>query len=136
MEIRAYATYNEQEILNLYGSVGWTSYTDSPAMLRAAFGGSLLVLGAFEGKRLIGLIRAVGDGASIVYVQVILVHPEYRRRGVGTALLQTVMERYQTVYQMCLMTDASEETIAFYRSCGFTKAEDMDCCGFMRVYRA
>ena len=32
MEIREYKTYNESEILRLYTSVGWTAYTDQPAM--------------------------------------------------------------------------------------------------------
>ena len=37
MEIREYKNYNEQEILNLYRSVGWTTYTDDPMSLKAGF---------------------------------------------------------------------------------------------------
>ena len=33
MEIRAYQTYNEGEILSLYNSVGWTAYTAHPEVL-------------------------------------------------------------------------------------------------------
>ena len=36
MEIREYKTYNEQEILRLYASVGWTAYTVHPEVLRKA----------------------------------------------------------------------------------------------------
>ncbi|MFR3468483.1 MAG: hypothetical protein ACLTTF_02940 [Oscillospiraceae bacterium] len=46
-------------------------------MLKAAFNGSLLVLGAWADGNLVGIIRAVGDGASILYVQDILLYPEY-----------------------------------------------------------
>ncbi len=46
-------------------------------MLKAAFNGSLLVLGAWADGNWVGIIRAVGDGASILYVQDILVYPEY-----------------------------------------------------------
>ena len=34
MEIREYRAYNEEEILSLYASVGWTAYTDQPEVLK------------------------------------------------------------------------------------------------------
>jgi len=73
MEIRAYAAYDETQILSLYESVGWTAYTDRPYVLRKGIENSLLCLAAFEGDRLIGLIRAVGDGQTVVLIQDILV---------------------------------------------------------------
>ena len=68
MEIREYRTYNEQEILPLYTSVGWTAYTDAPDTLRQGFEHSLLTLAAYENGQLVGLIRTVGDGYTIVFV--------------------------------------------------------------------
>ena len=65
MEIRAYQTYNEGEILSLYTSVGWTAYTDHPEVLRKGFDHSLLTLAAYEGEQLLGIIRVVGDGYTI-----------------------------------------------------------------------
>ena len=35
--IEEYKEYNNDEILNLYGSVGWTNYTSNPAMLENAY---------------------------------------------------------------------------------------------------
>ena len=72
MEIIEYQTYREEEILPLYTSVGWTAYTDDPAALERGFRHSLLVLAAWEDGELAGLIRAVGDGATIVFIQDIL----------------------------------------------------------------
>lgn len=77
INIREYSTWDETGILPLYQAVEWTSYTDKPEMLKAAFNGSLLVLGAWADGNLVGIIRAVGDGASILYVQDILLYPEY-----------------------------------------------------------
>lgn len=34
MVIKEYTTYKEDEILNLYASVGWTAYTDHPDTLK------------------------------------------------------------------------------------------------------
>ena len=133
MEIREYRTYNEQEILSLYTSVGWTAYTDVPDTLRQGFEHSLLTLAAYENGQLVGLIRTVGDGYTIVFVQDILVFPEYQRRGIGTALLQAVLDRFGHVRQMELATDDTPKTIAFYKSLGFSPMSEIGCCGFMRL---
>lgn len=133
MEIRRYTTYHEGEVLSLYRSVGWTVYADNPAMVKAAFAGSLLVLGAFVQDELIGLIRAVGDGVSILYIQDVLVTPEHQRKGVGRRLLEAMLAQYPSIYQTVLMTDNIPERAAFYRACGFTAAADMGCCAFIRM---
>ena len=133
MEIREYRTYNEQEILSLYTSVGWTAYTDAPDILRQGFEHSLLTLAAYENGQLVGLTRTVGDGYTIVFVQDILVFPEHQRRGIGTVLLQAVLDRFSHVRQMELATDDTPKTIAFYKSLGFSPMSEIGCCGFMRL---
>ena len=133
MEIKEYGTYDESEILPLYASVGWTAYTDSSEVLRAGFEHSMLTLAAYEGGQLIGIVRAVGDGETIVFVQDILVFPAHQRKGIGTALLQAVLDRYRHVRQIELATDNTEKTIAFYRSMGFQELSEIGCCGFMKV---
>ena len=82
MEIREYKIFNEAEILRLYRSVGWTAYTDHLEVLQKGFEKSMLTLAAYEGDQLLGIIRAVGDGHTIVFVQDILVFPEYQRKGI------------------------------------------------------
>lgn len=133
MEIREYRTYNETEILRLYESVGWTAYTDRPDVLRKGFENSMLTLAAYEGEQLMGIIRTVGDGQTIVFMQDILVFPEYQRKGVGTALLQAILDKYSHVRQIELATDNTEKTVAFYKSMGFREASEFGCCGFMKV---
>ncbi|MFN2561883.1 MAG: GNAT family N-acetyltransferase, partial [Jatrophihabitans sp.] len=71
------------EVLSLYESVGWTVYTREPERIRAALAGSSFVAGAFAGERLVGLVRAISDDASISYVQDVLVHADAQRSGVG-----------------------------------------------------
>lgn len=133
MEIREYRTYNEGEILHLYASVGWTAYTDQPEALRKGYENSLLTLAAYEGEQLLGIIRAVGDGHTIVFVQDILVAPEYQRKGIGTALLRAILDRYSHVRQIELATDNTPKTIAFYKSMGLREMSEIGCCGFMKV---
>lgn len=133
MEIREYRTYNEEEILRLYASVGWTAYTDHPKVLRKGFENSMLTLAAYESEQLLGLIRAVGDGFTIVFVQDILVFPKYQRKGIGSALLKAILDRYSHVRQIELATDNTPKTIAFYQSMGFREMSEIGCCGFMRM---
>ena len=133
MEIREYTTYNETEILELYASVGWTAYTKNPDVLRKGFENSMLTLAVYDGEELMGIIRTVGDGYTVVFVQDILVFPEHQRKGVGSALLQAVLDRYSHVRQIELATDNTEETVAFYRSMGFKEMSEIGCCGFMKV---
>lgn len=133
MKICELTTFDFDIILNLYASVGWANYVEKPEMLKKAYENSLLTLGAYDGDKLVGVIRTVGDGFSIVIVQDILVFPEYQRKGIGTQLLRKVMEQFSGVYQMELMADNTPKTTSFYQSVGFVKADDMGCCAFMKM---
>ena len=93
----------------------------------------MLTLAAYEGDQLLGIIRTVGDGHTIVFVQDILVFPEHQRKGIGTALLQAILDRYSHVRQIELATDNTPKTITFYKSMGFREMFEIGCCGFMRV---
>ena len=132
MEIKEYRAYNEADIMRLYESVGWTAYTDHPEVLRKGFENSMLILTAYEGDQLLGIIRAVGDGYTVVFIQDILVFPEYQRKGIGSALLQAILDRYSHVRQIELATDNTPKTIAFYKSMGFRELSEIDCCCFMK----
>lgn len=131
--IKEYKTFEHEEIMNLYNDVGWCSYTSRPQMLEHAFEHSLKILGAYDKEKLVGIIRAVGDGYSILFIQDILVLTEYQHLGIGKKLLQTMLNLYPDVYQTELATDSPEKTVAFYKSCGFTPFDELGCTGFMRI---
>ncbi|MBY5033929.1 GNAT family N-acetyltransferase [Streptococcus gallolyticus] len=117
-------------VLHLYDSVGWTNYTQNPQMVAEAIKHSLFVLAAFDGEQLVGLLRAVGDGVSILFIQDILVHPAYQHQGIGRTLVQKTLEKYVHVYQIHLLTDQTEKTAAFYTSLGFQPVETIACRAF------
>ncbi len=132
MIIKEYTNYRADEIVKLYASVGWTAYTKDPETLKNGFAHSLLVLAAYEDDALLGIVRAVGDGYTIVFIQDLLVSPEHQQKGVGSALLTAVLERFPHVRQIELVTDDTERTVAFYRSMGFRALSEIGCCGFMK----
>ena len=116
---KQYINYKQEEIIKLYLSVGWINYTERPEMLKQAYSNSLYMIGAYDGDDLIGIIRVVGDGHSIIYIQDIIVLPDYQRRGIGKDLLERVLEKYVHVYQKILLTMNEEKTVKFYESVGF-----------------
>ena len=131
MTIKEYV-YNEDEVFRLYSEAGWVAYTNDMAALREGFMNSLLILAAYGDDGLLDLIRVVGDGATIIFIQDILVFPSFQRQGVGSALLRAVLERYAGVRQIELLTDNTEKTKAFYNSMGFHEFSEIGCCGFMK----
>jgi GNAT superfamily N-acetyltransferase len=133
MEIREYTEFNIDEIKRLYSEVGWTSYTKNMPALEQGYKNAMLVLAAYKDNELLGIIRAVGDGFTIVFIQDILVFPKKQRQGVGTALLKAVLDRYPKVRQIELTTDNTPKTVAFYKSLGFSEFSEIGCCGFMRI---
>jgi len=130
--ITEYKDYNEQEILPLYESVGWINYIKKPQLLKEAYLHSLKIYAAYAEGKLVGIIRVVGDGCSVVFVQDLLVYPAYHRQGIGTALLKRIMEEYRSVYQLHLLTENTERTIAFYKSLGFMMDTDIECRAFSK----
>lgn len=133
MTIKEYKNFQLNEIANLYRSVGWTNYLERVDILQQAYANSLCVLGAYDSEKLVGIIRAVGDGQTIVFVQDIIVLPEYQRKGIGTKMMKAVIDKYHGVYQMELLTDNTEKTKEFYHSVGFTASDEMNCVAFIRM---
>ena len=68
-----------EELLELYADAGWTAYTDHLDRLERGVAASLAVYTAWEGDALVGLLRAVGDGETILYLQDLLVRSSHRR---------------------------------------------------------
>ena len=133
MQIKEYTKDNFDEIKKLYDAVGWASYTDNMNSLEKGYENSLKVLAAYESDKLLGIIRAVGDGFTVVFIQDILVFPEEQGKGIGKALIKSMLDSYPNVRQIQLTTDIDPKTIAFYKSVGFSELSEIDCCGFMRL---
>lgn len=122
-----------EELTVLYESVQWTGYTDHPGKMEKLLQGSLYYLSAWKDDQLVGLIRTVGDDASILYIQDILVHPDFQRKQIGTTLVQKVLEEFTHIRQIVLLTDNTEKTKAFYTSLGFDSAEKLESVAFIRM---
>src|SRR5699024_211386 len=132
MKIKVGILPEKEQILALYEDVGWTSYTDETDLLMKAIENSQKVWTLWEGEKLIGLARTIGDGATICYLQDILLLKAYQGRGLGGNLLKEIMKENKKIRQFVLLTDDTEKTKGFHKKLGLSEASDYSCLAFMR----
>lgn len=134
MELSTTKLPSRQQILSLYDSVGWSAYTDDPEVLIQALSNSTFAVYAYDQQQqLAGLIRVISDNATICYVQDILVCPSAQRSGIGRALFDAVLKKFQHVRQLVLITDDMPQQRAFYESMGLTEGAEFEH-GVIRVF--
>lgn len=121
---------NQADALALYQAVGWNMYTRDPKKLERAIAQSLSVLGAYDGDQLVGLIRAVGDGETILFIQDLLVLPSYQRQGIGRQLVNALVDQFPQVRQRVLLIDDQPQTRAFYENIGFVQSSKVGVIAF------
>lgn len=121
------------QVLDLYQEAQWSNYTHEPDKLYQAYQQSLLVIAAWKQDELVGIVRVVGDGLTILYIQDLLVKKVYRRQGIGQTLLQQVNLIYPDVRQKVLLTDSENETISFYKQCGYFPSEKVHCTACVQL---
>ncbi|MBC8591155.1 GNAT family N-acetyltransferase [Wansuia hejianensis] len=121
-----------EEIMNLYEDAEWYAYTKDRIRLKNAIDNSLKVLTAWNNHKLVGLIRVVGDNHTIIYIQDILVLKEYQGQGIGSKLLNLILEKYKSIRQIVLMTDNTKETISFYKKNGMVDTAEYNGVAFVK----
>lgn len=126
-----YPIHNDA-LITLYNAVGWTGYTDFPQKIASMLKHSLWWCACWDNENLIGLIRVVGDGVSIVYIQDLLVHPDYQRKGIGSHLMNKALDTFKDIRQCLLITENDPKNLAFYKSMGMEELSETNGVGFIR----
>jgi len=135
--MRPYDATDFARVLDLYAAVGWTAYTKAPEVLQRALGGSSTVVIETDTEapgieRVLGLARVISDGATICYLQDVLVHPSARRTGLGSRLVTAALAPYSAVRQKVLLTDDEVGQKAFYEALGYSSIEGTTLRAFTR----
>jgi N-acetylglutamate synthase-like GNAT family acetyltransferase len=82
-----------------------------------------LVFGLYDGNRQVGLGRIVSDYAVFAYLCDVFIHEEYRTRGLGKWLIQTILDHpdLKDVRRWLLVTDDAH---GLYKQFGFASIQD------------
>lgn len=113
--------FKEEELRNLYESVGWMSAAYAERMVKA-FQNAGTVISAWDGDKLIGLAEALDDGELISYIHYLLVRPEYQKQGIGKKLLELMKKQYSE-YLYLIVISEEKKNVEFYERCGFKSKE-------------
>lgn len=124
---------NREQLKKLYSDVQWYAYTQDLEVLEQALEQSLHVITAWQDEELVGLIRIVGDGLTIIYIQDILVLNAYHNQGIATQLMQHVLDKYNNVRQKVLLTEEAPDVRRFYEKNGFQSCDKGSLVAFAKL---
>jgi GNAT superfamily N-acetyltransferase len=84
-----------------------------------------LVFGVYDGNRQIGLARVVSDYATFAWLCDVFVHEDYRQRGIGKWLMETILAHpdLQGLRRFLLIT---RDAHGLYSQYGFTPLQNPD----------
>jgi len=110
-------------VLHLYKVAGFFEGPDDEAMVEAIVRGSACFASAYVGGELVGMGRVISDGVSDAYIQDIMVLPEWRGHGIGSALVGLLLDWCLDRGISWVGLVAVAEAAGLYRRLGFTVLE-------------
>lgn len=106
-------------IITIYRAHGWWKPGDKPALLKKIIKGSHCFVVAETGGRIIGIGRAISDGASDGYIQDMAVLETERGSGAGGAILAALLKRLKKDGVKWVGLIAQDNSEYFYGKAGF-----------------
>ena len=104
--------------------VGWPMRPTPARHLELLRGSERVVLARdSESGQIVGFVSAVGDGVVSAFIPFLEVLPAYQLRGIGTELVQRILEQLGGRYLVDLVCD--EELVPFYERFGMSRGVAM-----------
>lgn len=122
IEYRQTRDFTEEDLRRLFLSVGWESGI-YPKRLVTAMRNSTHVISAWDGDRLIGLVRALDDGAATAFLHYVLVDSKYQGRHIGDELMKRIMKNFTDLLHVKVIP-SDPRTITFYERYGFRQYDN------------
>ncbi len=117
---------NVEEFNQLYNAVGWDAYENH--ITQKALENTFYSVSIYEDDGIIGYGRMIGDTICFLYIQDVMVMPEYQGRQIGTMVMNKLLEKVKEVKKenpnLRVYLGASKEREAFYEKFGFVKRTD------------
>lgn len=114
--------FTVEELQGLFLSVEWES-GNYPEKLVRAMQNSSHVISAWDGDKLVGLVRALDDGQTIAFLHYLLVDPAYQGLHIGDELMKQIMSCFEDILYVKVMP-SDPKTIPFYERYGFQQYDN------------
>lgn len=102
-------------------AVGWGTREDN--IVEIALNNSLYSICAYENNNIIGYGRIIGDKTIFLYIQDIMVIPEYQHKKVGTTIMKKILEKINEFKKINpnirIYLGAAQGKEEFYKKFGF-----------------
>lgn len=115
-----------EEYVDIITSIGWKC--PSKRLLEKSLSNSETVKFALDGKT-VGMARLVTDYGYIALVADVIVKPEYQRQGIGTLMINHLLDRAKNTLEddeaMMIQLLAADGKVKFYEQFGFKDRKDV-----------
>ena len=117
---------NIDEFNYLYDVVGWGSYDKE--ISKKALKNNVYSISVYDEDQVIGYGRIIGDGYIFLYIQDVMVSPEYQGKHIGTEIMNKLLNKIKEIKKInpdiLVYLGASLGKEKFYEKFGFIKRED------------
>jgi len=113
-----------EEYIKLRNSVGWKILQHDK--IEKGLDNSIYCVCVEDQNNIIGFGRIIGDGATVFYIQDIMVAPQYQKQKIGTLIMRKLMDYINNncIDDAIIGLIAISELNGFYKKFGFIHNED------------
>lgn len=115
-----------EKYIHLRENVGWG--TIEKDIVKKSFDNTIYFISAYDDEKLIGFGRMVGDRYMFLYIQDIMILPEYQRLGIGREIVNSIIKNAEELKnespQIRLYLGSVKGKEEFYRKLGFVTREE------------
>ena len=119
---------NVEEFNLLYDAVGWGAYDEK--ITQKALDNTFYSVSVYDDNQMVGYGRIIGDAICFLYIQDIMVKPEYQGKKIGTMIMNKLLEKINEIKKenpdLRVYLGASKNKEKFYEKFGFIKRIDAD----------
>jgi len=111
---------DKDQLFDLFLTTGWNDqYKLATDELFTAVKNSWYIISAYHNERLVGFGRIICDGVVHALILDMIVHPDYKRKGIGTKILNRMVEKCRSHNIRDIQLFCARDKIAFYEKSGF-----------------
>jgi len=122
IEYKQIKEFTASQLQRLFLSVNWESGRYPEKLVRAMHN-STKVISAWDGDKLVGLVRALDDGETVAFLHYLLVDPDYQGCHIGDNLMKEIMSLFKNLLYVKVIP-SDPKTIPFYERYGFRQYDN------------